>query len=40
VGAGFEAALPGHVENALRKIEMIGARSSGNGLHGDSHERT
>ncbi|SIT57625.1 hypothetical protein BQ8794_40224 [Mesorhizobium prunaredense] len=39
MGAGREAALPGHIENALREIKMIGARASGNGLHGVSRER-
>ncbi|CAH2406021.1 hypothetical protein MES4922_420035 [Mesorhizobium ventifaucium] len=39
MGAGPEAALPGHIENALREIKMIGARASGNGLHGVSRER-
>ncbi|CCV04549.1 hypothetical protein MESS2_1320016 [Mesorhizobium metallidurans STM 2683] len=40
MGAGFEAALPGDIEDALREIEMVGARSSGGGLHGNSRERT
>ncbi|CAH2405953.1 conserved hypothetical protein [Mesorhizobium escarrei] len=39
MSAGLEAALPGHIENALREIKMIGARASGNGLHGVSRER-
>ena len=38
--AGFEAALPGDIEDALGEIEMVGAGSSGGGLHGNSRERT
>ncbi len=31
--AGLEAALPRDIQDALRQIEMVGARSSGCGLH-------